>query len=671
VVDSRHRTTVEIDVDDRSIRQLGTELSRALDPRSVDAFERAIERSGRALSRFVAESQKLTATMTQMARQQAQMARGGGPGGVGGGAGAGAGGQHRMLRNMLGTAAGTFMGNQLSRVGMAGQAGVSGQFIGSALGMIPYAGPVLGAAVNAGNAYYQRFLSVERARLQAGALSGVGRSLQQAGGGMFGPLGMGPSEQPGAIQALAQGTGRTGAADLAAVAPAALSNQRFFGVTAPQRMLRAAESQRQMQGLLGQPELPGNAPGTSQIDAMASAFAAGLRMTDMEEVLGNLATFLQNVGDRGIQVDLSSVMGLMRGMGALGVTTGRPGLGGRSGANFGQQFMGGMAGASQGNDLFSFLMLRHAGLGRGRDLMEAQAFLEDPSNAIDILFDLLGDVQQGRGNLSNNAVAYGLQEGFGQRGINMSSQFWMDLAAASREDLELARGGAGPEGLRAGLAMFQRAAQGRQSELVGTERQPGALRTIRGEAGIESAEVGMGAEIAGTVMALRAAELRITHEFLPRALSLVSSVTRATMEILSAWRQGGLGGVLALFAGMSAGALGLGSETRQGAAESLRSTAQSLRESMPGAVGEFIGGALEDVAAGFSPAAAPGAAGAAPSGGRGAGASTGGGAPGTQPGGQDPLAAVSTHLRRAADRLDEYRRGGVGIPESDLETAGG
>jgi hypothetical protein len=558
---------------------------------------------------------------------------------------------------MLGQTAGSFVGNQIANVGRAGAGGVSGQLMGAAFGMVPYAGPMLGAAINAGSAYYQRHLGVQRARLQAGAVSGVGEAgLGKVGrGGLFGGLGIGPSEAPGMIEQLAQGTGRQGPTDLREAAPAALGAQRYFGVTAPQRMLRAAESTRPMEGLMGQTSR--NDPESSQMSAMASAFAAGLRMTDMEEILGNLATWLQNVADRGIPIDLEGgktqgVLGAMRSMGALGLASGQASLGGRSGANFMSQFTSTAGGAAQGSDPFAYLMLRAAGLGNGRDLMEAQAYMENPENSGTLFLDVLEQMvgQGGADGHSESAIAHAMQRGFGERGIQMSSQFWLDLAKTKPDDIAEARLGGGPEGLQAGMAMFGRATRARIGE------QAGATGTVRGEAAIERQEVDMGAEAQEAVMLLRNAELSITRVFLPAVLGFVTNVTEQTIAIINAWKSGNMGQVAALIGNMAAG----GASPGTAASGLLNGVASVARNAgLPG-VADVIEGAAGAAGAGgtaTAPGAAPGAGGAV--GETGAGLSA--------PSGSSPLSDARMHLGRAAEALARFERS-AGMSDSDLET---
>ena len=49
MAEQRHRTVIEIGVDDREVRGLDSTITRAFDDRTLISFERAVERSTRAI----------------------------------------------------------------------------------------------------------------------------------------------------------------------------------------------------------------------------------------------------------------------------------------------------------------------------------------------------------------------------------------------------------------------------------------------------------------------------------------------------------------------------------------------------------------------------------------------------------------------------------------------
>jgi hypothetical protein len=296
--DTRHRTVVEIGVDDREVRGLGQTMERAFSTRTVEAFERSIERTGRAMEKLTQAQARLIQQMARMEQAVARQERGpGAPAGAPGGPGApgGAGGARRGGGGFGGTFGGSFAGtaaaNLLTRAGgMAGAMAQPQGFVGQMVSGIPYIGPALGGAANAVQQLYGEFASRQIARSRAFGVTGIGGGAGGGYGGLAGVgtrYGIGPTEFPGTLAGLSQQTGMRGA-ELAGAVPSLLRMQQTMGFGNIASIVGGA----------------GAAGGTGEdvysiiLDAVTSGVQAGFREGRLDQFFQQFAARTRHVGPR-------------------------------------------------------------------------------------------------------------------------------------------------------------------------------------------------------------------------------------------------------------------------------------------------------------------------------------------------------------------------------------
>ena len=639
--ETRHRTTIEVDVDDRAVRQLGQELERAIDPSHMAAFERSVERSMRAIER-------LTRATEKMARASSALTQQASGGGGGGGGGRGPGFVNRTMSTAMGTALGRGFGGAGARaVQMAGSPAGGEGFLGGMFGAIPYAGPVLSAAISGAQNYYGQYIGAQQARYGAFGTTGVGAGGRSSSD--LRSLGYGPSSVPGVLQGMSGRSGRSGA-ELEQIAGQGAMYQRMLGVD-PSSILGGAETQGAVSN-----------PNEMMAQAIASAMVIGFRRTNWTEAVDGLSQLVGSLQTQGIQVSADSMMGLYRGLGIASQGIGgpsAPGLTGRAGAAFAQNIIQRGQGIGQGSSSFDFMMLQAAGGGRGgtRSLMDAQIFGERHGG--EVFFNLLERLQgMSSGSQSDREqLGHYLQDNMG-----ISADLAMQLASMPPEQVEAMRAAAENANVgQAGLTSFLN----EQAGLIG-----GPAGAAEREAGLEAQRVSVGAAVAPAVQEIQDAEIALVTVFMPAALSLVTRVMGAAQELVAAFRAGGVAAVLARVAEMMTTVIaGVTEAVSSGAALALGVAAdyaasqygegdpitQSLRQMQ-----NTIGGT--DPAGSNSPGIQPTAPGST-GGATGPVSSSGG-----MSGGTDPLSGASAALRLAANNIDSYRRTVGSVTDASLET---
>ena len=301
-METRHRTVVSIEVDAADIKNAGEDISRAFDPKTIDAFEKSIER--------------MTRSLTQLAAQTAKVQKLGGAGGHGGGgsgggqqggrvgSGAQQGGQGGgFWPTAVGSFSGTVVGNAFSRgVGALGQASQPSGLAQSLAGAVPVAGPALGPMVGALQTLYQSFAQVR------GALSrsygATGRTDSMAG--LAAGYGVDPSEAPGMMAELAARSGLKGGALGAAFKPQ-LELEKILGVRGAGSVVGA-----QMTGG-GRVENPAQL----MLESVSAGITAGIQETRLDQHLQTVSSWVEHVRSQGIDFSVDSVNELTRGFSAM------------------------------------------------------------------------------------------------------------------------------------------------------------------------------------------------------------------------------------------------------------------------------------------------------------------------------------------------------------------
>lgn len=629
MAESRHRTTIQVDVDDRAVRKLGQEIERAIDPRLLDAFTRSIERSNRAIDR-------LTRATERMARVSDKLARASMGGGMGGGRGRGKPETGRQAR----------MRDRVQRFVSAagGPAGGEG-FIGGAFGMIPYAGPVLQSAISGAQGYYQQYIAAQQARMQSFGAAGIARPGDALSSRLRG-IGYGPGAQAGVLGQIAQMSGRRGAG-LSSIAGDAATMERFLGVN-PAAIFRGAEVQGPQSNDLMQ-------------SALGAARQAGFRDPMLTEAIQGLSQTMMQLQQEGIQLAPQAILGIYRGLGAAQL----PGLRGEAVAGLAQRIVGAGGNVGGGSSSFDYLMLQAAGGGRGgdRSLLQAQIFAE--RNPGEVFFNVL---EQLRGRAGNNPAEQEALAEYLHQNVGVSRDLALQLAQMDPGRIQQMRaassnqvGGVGDLG------------SWLQSNIEGAGQTLSAVRT---EAGLESQRVGIGGAVAESVTAIQQAEIQLIRVFMPAALSLVRGVMNGAEKLVAAFREGGVAGVMTRLAEMSATAAGNALDPVATAATNALNDAADAAEGVLGAGDPMVQG-LRALGQGISQQTPVGGTtagglprtnqrGIGPPPGTTQGAPTGGGGPGTEPGGVGPLSRLQGHLEGAAHEVGRLRRQGM-VGDEDLQ----
>lgn len=536
--DTRHRTTIEIGVDDSEIKRLGQQLERALDPALVSSFERMMERSTRQVDALVKVTERLGRVTQQMARTQEAAAKRAEKANKGGGG---------FFSSMFGSAAGSYMGTRAgsgggggfgSAYGRANQAGgmagrfapVSEGFFGGALGGLPLVGPFLGATISGAQSYYNAYAGYMNQA--AGAVGQTGGPLRIRGGMQ---LGVGLPEQIQMMSQFSGSSGRTGEG-LSEVAPGLLGLQRILGL-------------QNAGGVLGALESTGGTAGMSDVtDMIAAGMEAGVRNSRLDQYLQQVSSFAEQARSQGILLEpatMSSLGRMFSGMGGEHAMAFR----GRAGTSAALNMAQGLRRAGQGTDAFSYMALRAAGFtGRpgGRSFMQAQLALEETPH--EVLPQLFQSLLSGGGD--PEAVADMIQRGFRGMGVELSTRQVLALAGN--------QGQIGTSGGGVGRRMLHREMGTRSRSMAGVFR-PAATA-----ARLEAGRIGIGGQVERGVVTLQQFEQDMVQRFLPGAMRMVEGISGYAQEIVDAYDAGGGEAVMTrlteILAGGVASALGFDPE---------------------------------------------------------------------------------------------------------------
>lgn len=294
-METRHRTVVSIEVDAADIKNAGEDISRAFDPKTIDAFEKSIER--------------MTRSLTQLAAQTAKVQKLGGGGGRGGGGGGreGGGGQQGgggFWPTAVGSFSGTMAGNMVGRgMGAIGQAAQPSGFIQGIAGAVPGFGPALGPMVGALQTLYQSFAQVQGSLARSYGATGRTNSMAGRAAG----FGVDPSESPGMMAELAARTGLKDEA-LGNAFESQLKLEKILGVRGAGSVVGA-----QMSGGGRVTD-----PGALMERSVSAGLSVGIQENRLDQYLQTVSSWVEHVRSEGIDFSVDSTNALIRGFGAMG-----------------------------------------------------------------------------------------------------------------------------------------------------------------------------------------------------------------------------------------------------------------------------------------------------------------------------------------------------------------
>lgn len=639
MTDTRHKTTIEIGVEDREVEQLQKQLSRTFDPKAIDTFQRGIERATKAFEKMGSAARKAGFTGGSMG--------GGGFGGGGGGGGGGNAGPGNVSQALHGDIAdlrkairelvetqkktndnervrqrdeATQRGGGLRRgaeavagfAGNAGAAAINGGFVGTmaaaTASIIPIIGPAIGSVLAAGAqqavALYQEHAQQQMA--QAGAFGRTGIAGGYASAGMA--YGIQPGAMPGILSSFSGTSGLEGSR-LGGALPTQLRLSQLLGVERAGGIVSAGEAGG---GTVDDPS-------ELMMQAVSEGLAAGIRVTRLDQYLQNVSSWVEGVRSHGIDMRPESALRMVAGMSAAG-------LQGEAAAAAAQSMSAALGSAGRGQGVHHSLALQAAGLDEHGDYNLAVNNLEsqDPETMrryIESYRNMGGSVgarvaffrrSEVGATLSNTAATQLIENGF---------------------DPNLM-----PNSGHANVALDDR-----------RQRAGGVFRAGATMAGLAIQRQAVGARVGSTAIQLMQRDTQMVARILPavvRALERFDEVIGAAIEGYDTNGAGGaVGNVLDATVNRALEAAGLPTLDTNRMASDTNMVVDALLN--PGAaIDEAVAGVREMVGL---PAAAPAPAPApAP--------------PPAESGDGGPTASLSRHLRNAAEAAER-----LGLPaEGDL-----
>ena len=593
MADTRQRTRIEIEVDDRKIRGLDQSLSRAFDDDMLSAFEKTIERATRNFDALTKAVERFDQVMKRT--QQGAPAGGGSPaggapaGGAGGGGGRGPGGSSASLvtaittlnqsiqqmqgaqqqamasqpsfaNRALATGVGSYLG------GLGARLGTGEGFASQAVAGIPGVGGFLSGALNSIQRYYGMYGQAMSQRSRAvGALGTTNIPTGQfAGFGMDMPTAAGQASQ------FAQQAGLAGEGGPYGIDPGmyrrALQLQMLGGIQGGGTSILRAQGVGG--GAVGGPR--------AMMAAVSAGIQSGIREAKLGQFIQAATGVLEQGRTEGAELRLANVLAVQRGFGGMGA-----GFRGEQGTRAMQTAVGALRQFKPQRDAASMIALRAAGFGSGKTYHEAlKTMQEDPAAVLPTL------VQHVRGMAPENQDAQ----------IELMRQVLpkvLGFTPTITQAESLVRGD---------LTGFDQEAAGdtdRAEEFLQARQQRlrGAFATPAADARYRNQQISVGGAVAGAAQAVRQGELGIVRNVLPGIAKGVEGVIGYLKQLVDTFQEGGMGAVMKemfgdalggigenIFKGLSAGAKALGME---GAAETL-----SEMGSQAAAIADNVGGEL-------------------------------------------------------------------------------
>lgn len=318
-MDQRHRTTIEVSVDDQGVQRLGQTVQAALDPQVVALFTQAVERTSGAVEGLQAaferqaaardeaarraqegaEERRETARRERQAREQARAER------------QAANDRRREQEREENEAeqrarerrqaAVSFLGGAASMFGAA----AAGSFTAALAGALPIIGQGASGVLSGIQGFYQEYAQAQTAFTRAMAPSGL--DATQVPQEMFTRFGLGPGDAAGAVGNTAGRSGREGQG-VAEILATQLRLQSLLGVQGGAGLVGAEESRG------------GRSADASRLmlQAVSTGLEAGIRTTRLDAYLGNISSWVEKVRTEGIDFSAESALQLVRGFAALG-----------------------------------------------------------------------------------------------------------------------------------------------------------------------------------------------------------------------------------------------------------------------------------------------------------------------------------------------------------------
>lgn len=512
----RHRTTIEIDVDDRKLRGLDKSIAKAFNDEALRSFADRIARLSRNLVGLTSAFDKTG----QAARRSGGPARdsrgryigGGGGAGVAGGGGGRAdalleqlvtGQNRRFGQRMLG-----FANRGLGRAGGVGAGMVNESAVATAVGAIPWVGQIGTAAIQQARALYG-----DHVGQQAAFASAFGQAGSALKGGVrgFGRFGMDAGQAATALGGLAGQTGLRGGALTSELALGLQGAESFAGI-------RGA-------GLINALNVGSNSTrnGMDSVhEAVGAGIVAGIREARLGDYVQTIASEVEQARRNGIDLNPQSLNAMTVGLSGLG-----RGFVGEQAQAFTQSVSQAMRSFTPSGNAGSLIALRAAGFGRGStSYYEARQAIETGNT--EVFARILRNVR-GMSGGSTEHTMYLLEQILRQMGIRgLSVERLRSLAEGDLSSLE--------EGT-SGLGMAGEAYLGEQAE-GGRE----AFGTSAAEAGYRNQRAGAGAGVAGQVRRIRRLDMRVMNATLGPTLSAVGGLVSEAVDLLQAFQEGGFEG---------------------------------------------------------------------------------------------------------------------------------
>lgn len=504
-----HETKLRISADDRDLKNIGRTIKESFDPRVIQQFERALERSNRdvaqmgsAMDRVGASARRLGGSAPQRAGAAAGAQRdgrgrfvggsggrgGGGPRtSSGGGSGPGPGRGGGFWPTFAGAGVGSYLGSRMAQAGAIGGSIARGQGVFEQLfGAIPLVGGALSGAIGGAQDLYQQHVAERQAAAGAFAQTGVGRLPrdQWRDGELVKPGFMGDAARlglagPAAYQALGQIGQQTGvkgqklfAGSGGGLASTLLQHQKMFGANTGSLLGAAGTAGGEFSAGEGQ---------AMASEAMRDGLVAGFREARLGEFVQQVTSEVQALRTQGIMIQPQQIQDLITGFSGFGAS-----FKGEAGAAAAKDARSRMQGLIQGGGVESMIGLMAARKAKGDvSYYGARQFLEEsPEKAVPQVVDVI----KNRMGLTGEAGMFMLEKVLPGRSVKqyrdmMSGQFGAtdtpEARARAQDQIRARAGVAGEEG-----------AFGRAARVAG--------RTNR--------RAGMGAQVAGSVEAMQDVE---------------------------------------------------------------------------------------------------------------------------------------------------------------------
>jgi len=513
MTETRHKTVIEIGVDDRQVVGLSKALERAFDAKALNRYEDS-------LKRIVAQLEKVRKLGGSVGGVPAGAASVGAPGSGAGGTNA-----HQQAQDARRERAEERRARDLQReqertrqlirqqmtqtaLGVGGLAAgaVGGSAVASALGAIPYIGGTLGAAAQTSVRLYNEYAQQQQAQAAVFGQTGVGR------GGMnhmvakgVGGYGLAPGMIPGLAAQFAGSSGLTGS--------------RLSGSFGTQLALSQLLGVNGAGGVVGAMETSGGRvddPSALMEEAVGAGLISGIRETRLDQYLQGVASFAEEARSRGIPLAPSSVLQLFTAFTSSGAS-----FQGEAGSRFASSFGQGMGGAGRGRGFAQGLALRAAGFGSGTSYQQALERLEsrDPQA-------MQAFVQSIRGMASDGDTgAFLIRSAMEGLGVDMS-------AVQSRELFE--------NGMNVNDASFN---QSLAQDTVASRRSSagGAFDAGRFSGNLALQRQSVGAGQANNAQRIQNLDVRVMRTGMQHITPVMNRLIGSMERLATAFEQGGFG----------------------------------------------------------------------------------------------------------------------------------